>query len=231
MDAEQQMGPSPARSSAGVVPLTASRSRVLEALQQSEGPAATATLAREAGLHENTVREHLEALVERGLAVRGRGVAEGRGRPPVTYAAAKRKEPDPRVREYAALASVLAGRIAQVSDDPRGDGLAAGEAWAIGLATEGVSPDTDARSRRGRLVRLFADLDFDPIADDDVTSIALRRCPLLDSATEHPDVVCAVHLGLARGFMERLGGDPGEVDLRPFAEPGACRLTITPCES
>jgi len=188
----------------------------------------TATLALETGLHENTVREHLEALVQRGLAVRARGTAEGRGRPPITYEPAEMKEPDPRVREYAALASVLAGRIAQVSDDPRGDGVAAGEAWAEGLAAGDATPNLDARSRRERLMRLFANLDFDPIADGEVTSIALRRCPLLDSATKHPDVVCAVHLGLARGFMAQLGGDPGDIELRPFAEPGACRLTITP---
>jgi hypothetical protein len=49
---------------------------------------------------------------------------------------------------------------------------------------------------------------------------------LLDAATEYPDVVCAVHLGIARGALEEYDADPADVALQPFSEPGACRLHL-----
>ena len=49
--------------------------------------------------------------------------------------------------------------------------------------------------------------------------VRLTRCPLLDAAREHPEVVCAVHLGLVRGALDNLGRDPAGTELIPFAEP------------
>src|SRR5664280_1532615 len=81
------MGPAPVRYDVGGVALSAQRARV---------------------------REHLDALVERGLATRVVLPAVGRGRPAGSYApATSRPEPDPRVRDYAGLATALAGQIAR----------------------------------------------------------------------------------------------------------------------
>ncbi|MEV4418580.1 helix-turn-helix domain-containing protein [Patulibacter sp. NPDC049589] len=226
MTSDLRMGPSPARSAAGTSSLTVPRARVLEVLQRHGGPASTAELASATGLHENTVREHLEALIGRDLATRTRGAASGRGRPPTMYEAAARSEPDPRVREYAALTSVLAAQLARISADPAADGRAAGEQWASDLSIPDAPPGDDEESRRRRVVELFAELGFDPVADVDASTVELRRCPLLDAASRHPDVVCAVHLGLTRGTMARHGGDPDDVELLPFAAPGSCRLWL-----
>jgi predicted ArsR family transcriptional regulator len=76
------------------------------------------------------------------------------------------------------------------------------------------------------VVGLLDELGFAPAADAQATTVALRRCPLLDAAREHPQVVCQVHLGIVRGALEHLDGDPGPTDLLPFAEPGACRLHL-----
>ena len=124
------MGPAPVRHDLGGAPLSAQRARVLEQLQQS-GPATTVVmLAGRLNLHTNTVREHLDALVERGLATREQLPSVGRGRPAGSYAAAAgNPEPDPRVRDYAGLATALAGQIVRTSSDPTADALAAGEAW------------------------------------------------------------------------------------------------------
>ena len=46
----------------------------------------------------------------------------------------------------------------------------------------------------------------------------LRTCPLLETAREAPEIVCAIHQGLA----EALAGEPLEV--APFAVPGACMI-------
>lgn len=214
-------GPAPVRGSGPV--LSGPRGAVLERLQRSARPVTIAELAGELGVHPNTAREHLEALVSRGLATRDRAAAKGRGRPAWRYAAADdHPEPDPRVRDYAGLAAALAGHLARTSPNPTGEGLAAGWAWGRSLASgrpPGASP-------RHEVVGLLDDLGFAPEADDEATTVALRRCPLLDAAREHPQVVCQVHLGIVRGALEHHGGDPEPTELLPFAEPGACRLHL-----
>ena len=90
------------------------RAAILERLQQAGAPTTIAGLAAELGVHQNTVREHLDALVDRGLAVRGRAPAHGRGRPAWTYTATTGNvEPDQQVRDYAGLATALAAHIAR----------------------------------------------------------------------------------------------------------------------
>jgi len=202
---------------------------VLERLQQAGTPTTIAALAAELGAHQNTVREHLDALVGLGLAVRGQEKGRGRGRPAWIYAAAiDNVEPDQRVRDYAGLATALAAHIARASDDPGAAALDAGRAWgrelAAGRRREPAS-STAAAARR-QVIDLLRELGFDPLADPAATTAALRRCPLLDAAKRYPGVVCQVHLGMVRGAMDMVGGDPQRTDLLPFAERGACRLRL-----
>ena len=56
----------------------------------------------------------------------------------------------------------------------------------------------------------------------------LRRCPVLELAREHPEVVCTSHLGMAQEILGRDGVSPDRVSLEAFAEPGACLLRIAP---
>jgi predicted ArsR family transcriptional regulator len=219
------LGPAPVRYDEGGLPLSAQRARVLEQLQSTTGATKVAALASLLGLHTNTVREHLDALVERGLATRALAPVVGRGRPAWTYAAAAdQPEPDPRVRDYVGLASALAGQIARTSTDPEADALAAGEDWGRTLA-RGRAARGAAQARRG-VVDILSELGFDPETDARATTVRLRRCPLLDTARAHPQVVCPVHLGIVRGALTTLGADPADVTLTPFSEPGACRLHL-----
>ncbi|MFW6091440.1 MAG: hypothetical protein ACODAF_06145 [Actinomycetota bacterium] len=39
-------------------------------------------------------------------------------------------------------------------------------------------------------------------------------------------VVCSVDLGIVRGALAELGGQPRNAALLPFAEAGACRLHL-----
>jgi predicted ArsR family transcriptional regulator len=219
------MGPAPVRYDVGGAALSAQRARVLEHLQQSGASTTVTELATQMGLHTNTVREHLDALVERGLATRTVLPAVGRGRPAGSYApTASRPEPDPRVRDYAGLATALAGQIARTSANPRAEAVAAGEDWGRRLATD-LPPGSPAQARR-HVVGLLDDLGFSPDADTRAGSVRLRRCPLLDAARTHPDIVCPVHLGIVRGAFAALGGNPQRATLLPFSEPGACRLEL-----
>lgn len=228
------MGPAPVRADSAAAPLSAQRATVLERLQQGGAAVQVADLAVELALHPNTVRQHLDALHALGLVVRSKAPAVGRGRPAWTYAAAAGwTEPDRRVRDYAGLATALADHIARTSPNPRADALAAGEAWgrslvaAASAGSEAPPPGGSIEGARHRVVDLLAGLGFDPEADSHATTVALRRCPLLDAARQHPQVVCAVHLGIVRSALTVLGGDPRGTDLVPFAEPGACRLHLS----
>jgi predicted ArsR family transcriptional regulator len=226
----EALGPAPVRARSGGSRLSGQRAAVLERLQQRDSHVTITELATELGVHTNTAREHLDSLVEAGLATRERAPASGRGRPAWRYAAAADYlEPDPRVRDYAGLATALAGHLHRTSADPVADALDAGLAWGRELAT--TDPERGRRraggaAARRRVVNLLDGLGFDPEADRQATTAALRRCPLLDAARRYPDVVCQVHQGIVRGALEVYGGEPEQAELLPFSEPGACRLHL-----
>lgn len=229
-DRPQLLGAAPVRAGSGGVPLSRQRAAVLERLRQHGFPATVSGLAGELVLHANTVREHLDVLVELGLVTRERAATGRRGRPASHYVAADHREPDPRVRDYAGLATALAGHLERASADPGAAALEVGRGWGRELATASPGAPVGRAGRAGarhRVVVLLGELGFDPQADRRATTVALRRCPLLDAARRHPRVVCRVHLGIVRGALETYRGDPESTELLAFSEPGACRLHLT----
>lgn len=206
--------------------LSAARAGVLAALSESPDAMTVQELAQRLGQHANTVREHLEVIVDAGLATRTRSTTNRRGRPAILYRALPPESSRPQVREYAALATVLAAQFASLPD-PRGASLAAGRAWGQELGTSGPAGSQGARDRALTVLR---HLGFDPVPQAD-GEVELRECPLLEAAKAHPDIVCAVHLGLVRALYEGQGMPSDEVDLEPFARPGACLLTLPPTPS
>ncbi|MFF4545349.1 helix-turn-helix transcriptional regulator [Streptomyces sp. NPDC001406] len=205
------------------VPLSRQRRGVLQYLRGQAAPVTASALAKVCALHVNTVREHLDALVDAGLATREASSPSGRGRPAFRYRARPPQESP--AREYAGLAAVLAAQIARSSADPRRDALAAGEQWGL-LLTARQTPTADPKEARTRLLDLLEEIGFAPEADADARRVRLRRCPFVETAREHPGVICGVHEGLVRAGLAALGGAPQEVELLPFAEPDACRLHL-----
>ena len=205
------------------VPLSRQRRGVLQYLRGQAAPVTAGTLAALCALHVNTVREHLDALVDDGLATRERSHPSGRGRPAFRYRARPPQESP--AREYAGLAAVLAAQIARSSADPRRDALAAGENWGRVL-TAGQTPTADPGEARTRVLDLLEEIGFAPEADPEARQVRLRRCPFVETAREHPGVICGVHEGLVRAGLAALGGVRQEVELMPFAEPDACRLHL-----
>lgn len=193
-------------------------------------------LAETTGLHVNTLREHLDGLTLLGLVVRRRAAPSGRGRPAWLYQATEPAEPDQEGRdeltEYAGLASALAGAIARVSDDPSRDAARAGEDWGRGLARGSGEASVTPEEARDAVVGLLDDLGFEPRRTaGDLKTVRLTRCPLLQAAHSNTEVVCSVHLGVVRGALRAFGADPAGSGLLPFAEPGACLLTVPPAAS
>lgn len=205
--------------------MSESRRTLLEMLRHQPEATTLAALVKLSGLHQNTVREHLEALTAQGFVRRERALPQGRGRPAWLY---EITDPEQGAgNEYAALASVLAATLADTADDPARAGADAGNAWGERLAKDrGLAAATPAQAREN-VVTLLADLGFGPETDpEDPAQLRLTRCPLLEAAHRHPEVVCGVHLGIIHGAYAELGIDVVGTDLVPFAEPGACRLTL-----
>jgi predicted ArsR family transcriptional regulator len=82
---------------------------------------------------------------------------------------------------------------------------------------------------RQQVLGLLDDLGFESETDDlSPAEVRLTRCPLLEAAYRHTEVVCAVHLGIVRGVLEENGADPTGTRLFPFSQPHACLLVVPP---
>ena len=129
-------------------PLSRSRAALLETLRAQSEPTTLAALVAISGLHANTVREHLDALVRQGLAHRHAPEPAGRGRPAWLYEATGSDAAA--APEYAGLAAALAAAIHRTSTSPSRDAVAAGREWGHELARDrGAGPGRRVRSRPG----------------------------------------------------------------------------------
>ncbi|GAB3347774.1 helix-turn-helix transcriptional regulator [Modestobacter lapidis] len=218
-------GPRATDQQAARAALSRSRALVLGTLQSRPAPSSLTTLAGITGLHPNTVREHLDALVEQGLVHRERAAPRGRGRPAWLYRTSA-GDPTDRPSPSTGLAVALASALARSSGDARRDAIAAGAAWGQELARDRPPADAGGRGAREEVLELLGELGFAPRIDAAAGTADLTRCPLLDAARRHPEVVCAVHLGVVRGALQAYGEDPDGTELLPFSEPDACRLRL-----
>jgi len=206
--------------------LSPARSAVLAKLRDQPEPVTVAAVMSATGLHENTVREHLQGLVRAGFVRRRRTEPSGRGRPAWLYEAF---ESDATQTEYAGLAAALARTVVRTSEKPAQAATLAGEEWGHELARDRGAVASSAEAARRQVVHVFDDLGFECETDEaSPTEVRLTRCPLLEAAYRHPDVVCAVHLGMVRGVLEEHGADPAGTRLHPFSEPDACLLVVPP---
>lgn len=205
--------------------LSPSRAAILERLRDQPEAVTHAALSAATGLHPNTVRDHLDGLIRRGLVRRFTAAPSGRGRPAWLYELTDAPDGD----GYAGLAVALASTIARTSAHPREDATIAGEEWGRELAESRGFAARDPAEARELVIELLDELGFGPEPTPEAPSdVRLTRCPLLEAAHRHPEVVCGVHLGIVRGALARHGVDPAGADLLPFSEPGACRLVVPP---
>ncbi|HET8561173.1 MAG TPA: helix-turn-helix domain-containing protein [Marmoricola sp.] len=207
-----------------VVGLTGSRSTLLEILSRQPDPVSIDAIVDKTGRHPNTVREQLNWLVGNGLLERVKAPSEGRGRPAWLYFVPGDRPQDD---EYAELAAALAWTVSTTSSDPEREGRQAGRRWGEEICErQHVTRAASAREGRATTVAVMDQLGYGPRADERFDRVTLHRCPLLQAAHQFPEVVCATHLGLVETVAERAGADPARVDLKPFAEPGVCRLRL-----
>jgi predicted ArsR family transcriptional regulator len=179
-----------------------------------------AELVQHFGLNHQGVRQHLAKLADAGLLVEEIAEPAGSGRPPLQYRIAPQAittwvGPSP----YAEL-SVL---LLQVLDSGRSAREVAAEAGrSVEAPLEGLEPldvIEAEMARRG----------FEPqrVHTSSTVDIVLQRCAFEVAADADRAVVCELHLGLAEGMTEVLGGglEVTELVARDPAQAG-CRLKL-----
>ena len=204
------------------------RDEVLEAVQRAtEGELGVREVAEYLGVHPNTARFHLEALVSAGLLDRVPAPPSGPGRPRVGYRARPGRALG-KTRRYHLLAEILLYQLDATSDDPSAAATSAGREWGAYLVPRptpqaAVSSGEDADAR---LTAMLEELDFAPELVRDEAGrrdrIRLGHCPFLELADSHRELVCPLHLGLMQGALSELKAPVTVTSLEPFAEAGAC---------
>jgi Predicted transcriptional regulator len=218
------------RSDQGTAPaLGESRARVLAALQDAGQPLGVGQVAERVGLHANTARFHLDALVKAGVVERAVEDREQPGRPRTLYTA----RPDSThtgQRSYRLLAEILTSYIAAQTPQPEEAAVHAGQAWGRYLA-ERPPPfrRIDADTATAQLVHTLDDIGFAPeaVTSGDERQILLHHCPFREAAEEHREVVCSIHLGLVQGLLAESGAPIEAKRLDPFVAPDLCVTHLT----
>ena len=210
-------------------PLGPSRARVLDLLRAAGSPLGVKEVADRAGLHSNTARFHLDALVEAGLAARAPLARSTPGRPSMAYQAIEGGGAAGR-RRYRLLAEMLTTMIAGVMPKPDKAATEAGREWGRYL-TEQPPPyqRLEAGEAIERLTASLEEIGFAPeaVAEGTRYQLRLRQCPFREVAQNHQEVVCSLHFGLMQGALAQMRAPVTADRLQPFAEPSLCIAYLT----
>ena len=206
---------------APTLPMSARRREVLDCLEAASGPLSVVDVAGLARLNANTARFHLDGLVSDGLADRSAEERETPGRRRILYSA----HPDAiGPRSYRLLAEMLIGLVASVAG-VHASAVDAGRSWGRHLVQRPApSQRMDADETVGRLHRLLDEIGFQPETQTLAgrVEVRLRHCPFREVAARHPEVVCAMHLGIMQGALGELRGPLEAEGLQPFVTPHLC---------
>ena len=199
------------------------RNSIFEYIATADRGVDVAELTAHLGLNHNAIRQHLAKLVSATLVIETTAAPSGRGRPRLVY----RVDPSAESRwgvsgPYERL-SVLLTEIIRTGDTPVEVGRRAGRARRSGAGSttdDAAEAIADAMAREG----------FDPEVRRrrGGTDIVLRNCPFESGALADPDTVCQLHLGMAEGMAERVGGVAVETLVTKDPRRAQCRLELRP---
>ena len=196
------------------------RYSLFDYIVEADRPVSVGELTEYVALNHNAVRQHLTVLKDAGLVIEEVEKRDRPGRPRLLY----RLNPDAAGSwgtpgAYAWLARLLTVAIRR-KEKPREVGRQEGLRIASELDAKGDPADLfeeemiakgfhPVRAEKGRRVEFVLD-----------------RCPFAEVAEEDPTTVCQLHLGLAEGLAEGLGGlRAGKLVVKNPHRAG-CRLAI-----
>jgi len=201
-----------------------SRAAVLEVIESAHDAVRVEDVAEAVGLHANTVRGHLDALLASGRISRVPDQRSTRGRPHWLYSAAASAT----VRDLARALDAELDR-AQASDVAR----VAAATWAE--AGPEVLPAATVDAAVDSATRALTDFGFDAVRNPVGDEITLRACPYAQLVSEHP-VICDIHAALLGEVFTRTDQPVTLRQLDVFPRPGLCvahldRGDVTPAWS
>ena len=196
------------------------RHRLFRYIVEAPGPVGVGELTNYVRLNHNAVRQHLAVLKDAGLVTEEVEDRDRPGRPRLLY----RLHPEVAGRwgtagAYAWLAGLLSDAIRR-KQDPRQVGRQDGHRRAAELAGTGervdlLEQEMGRRGFRPTRVERGRRVDF-----------VLGRCPFADVAGFDPNIVCQLHLGLAEGLAEGLGGLAVERLVAKDPRRAGCRVVV-----
>jgi predicted ArsR family transcriptional regulator len=197
---------------AGAYSVISSYSRVeIMRLIQERPQRTIAELVEGTGLHANTVREHIQRLIDAGYVIAETEHRTTRGRPRVLYTAATGED------EASSPVALQKARDAA----RRGDLMR-----KVFADDTGVSLPSDAVHQIDALVEDLGVAGFDPIVDESALTLDLTPCPHAPAA-EHRGTLCAVHVGLMEGVLAQAGGPLRVEGIAPSCDPAQCVVQLT----
>lgn len=198
------------------------RYRLFRYIVDAGRPVGVAELTEYLKLNHNAIRQHLAVLKEANLVVEEQEARDKPGRPRLFYeihpeAAGNWGTPG----SYVWLAGLLSDAVRR-RVSPRQVGRKEGRRRAPQLSLSGAPDSADLLEeemiRRG----------FRPKRSErgGRVEFVLGRCPFADVASEDPDTVCQLHLGLAEGLTEGLGDLRVERLVQKNPRRAGCRLVV-----
>lgn len=176
------------------------RHQIFRYLADANGPIDIAELTEVFGFNHNAIRQHLAKLVDAGLVTEATAQRTGRGRPRLIYAV----DPSADGRwgtsgPYERL-SLLLTEMVRTGDDAVEVGRRAAHRQRLGSGPSGDPV--------GALVAEMARGGFEPEvqARRNGVDVVLQHCPFATTALADPDTICGLHLGMAYGVAEIVGG-------------------------
>ncbi len=187
-----------------------SRVEILHLLQ--DRPQRTiAELCEATGLHANTIREHLQRLIDGGYVVPQTERRTTRGRPRVLYSAAGTE---------AGSSPVARRKVAEAAR--RGDLMR--RVLRVG---NGGPLAPDAVHQLDALVEDLSAAGFDPLVDEDELTVDLTPCTHAAADDEgRRSMRCAVHLNLMQSVLAEAGGPLAVDGMRPSCDPTQCVVQL-----
>lgn len=160
-------------------------------------------------LHPNTVREHLQRLIDDGYVVALPELRTTRGRPRVLYS----------VADGAVASSPIQRRKVKAAAE-RGD--------LMRRVLPGAPPELDdeALHQVDALIDDLIDAGFDPLVDERALTVDLTPCAQAEAQASHREVLCSVHLGLMQSVLTEAGGPLSVDGMRSSCDPRQCIVQL-----
>lgn len=199
--------------------LSVKQREVLDRLALHPHGAQVGDLAKEMGMHPNTIRGHLDELLARDLVQVTTAPSEGRGRPSNIFHT-RTPHHSTVTREYIGLVRTMAECLTEGDTEKARE---IGRQWAR-QTHDGreVQSDASGASQLNALIAILRDLGFDPSYPNQSGNIGLNACPFTTVGVSAPSsVICALHAG----YLDELSG--GIVHkLLPYSRPSQCEIEL-----